>query len=92
MTASRVSRIGVIAFVLAVALVSLAQRPASSRAEGSTDNVQDIDLAKMVLALEAYGPEYAHFRYRYPGGFDSADERTPGEVSRYGRTNAIDAR
>lgn len=76
-------RAGAIAVLLAVALVSFAQRPTSSSAEGSTDNVQPIDLAKMTLPLTAFGPDYASLVKDVESGFTAEGDRENGERSSY---------
>ena len=76
-------RIGFVVVLLAIALFSFAQRPATGRAAGSTDNVQLIDLAKMALPLSAYGPDYAAFGIDQTSSFDPQTVPDPRHVASY---------
>ena len=78
-------RIGATIVLLATALVLLAQHPGTSRAAGTADNVQEIDLAKMVLPLSAYGPDYSSLVKDPSSGssFEPEDERDSREVNAY---------
>ena len=69
--------------ILLLTLVSFAQHPPASLAQGSTDNVQPIDLAKMVFPLSAFGPDYAALQQDPQPGFASTDNRQPGELAGY---------
>jgi len=81
-------RIGVTIVLLATALALLAQHPGTSRAEGSADNAQDIDLAKMVLPVGAFGPDFARHLTKLWLGFDPRDRRDPRELNDYSFTFA----
>jgi hypothetical protein len=84
-TSHALPRLGMGAVLLTTALLLFAQHPVMSHAEGTADNVHEIDLAKMVLPLSAYGPDYAAFEMDLDSnvGFEPEDDRDSREVNAY---------
>lgn len=76
--------IGFIGLLLVTAAIVSAQRPGTGHAEGTAEDVQPIDLAKMTLPLSAYGPEYAAFQTDSESlGFEPVADRDDREVNAY---------
>jgi hypothetical protein len=60
--------------LLSATFVLLAPRSSAVHAQGSADNVRIVDLAKMVLPLSAFGPDYASFEPVTDPGFLGPDD------------------
>jgi hypothetical protein len=68
--------------LLATALVLFGTRSHAVLAQGSTDNVQDIDLAKMALPLSAFGSDYAGLEINNQTAFLGPDGKA-GQINGY---------
>ncbi len=77
------SRTSVVAVLAVAALLLFTQHPGSSHAEGTAEDVPDTDLAKMHLALSAYGSQYSSFVLDPESGFEPEGDRDPREVNAY---------
>ncbi len=82
--ASCLSRISAVGLLLVLGFVLAGERAHYAHAEGTAENVQEVDLARMALPLTAFGPGYASLQKdAFSHGFEPLAERDDREVNAY---------